>query len=78
MNQSQTPYQILGEEGIRRLANAFYDVMDSLHEAASIRAMHARDRKKPKMTFCRMERRPLRMNCAIAPLRWFLMNDLFS
>ena len=43
MNQSQTPYQILGEEGIRQLANAFYDVMDSLPEAASIRAMHARD-----------------------------------
>jgi hemoglobin len=43
MNQSQTPYQILGEEGIRQLAYAFYDIMDSLPEAASIRAMHASD-----------------------------------
>jgi hemoglobin len=43
MNQAKTPYQILGEEGIRQLAGAFYDIMDSLPEAASIRAMHARD-----------------------------------
>ena len=43
MNQPQTPYQILGEEGIRQLANAFYDIMESLPEAASIRAMHADD-----------------------------------
>jgi hemoglobin len=43
MNPSKTPYQILGEEGIRQLAGAFYDIMDSLPEAASIRAMHARD-----------------------------------
>jgi hemoglobin len=39
----QTPYQILGEQGIRALAASFYDVMDSLPEAAGIRAMHARD-----------------------------------
>jgi hemoglobin len=43
MNQPQTPYQILGEEGIRQLVNAFYDIMDCLPEAASIRAMHAED-----------------------------------
>lgn len=43
MNQAKTPYQILGEEGIRQLANAFYDIMDSLPEAAAIRAMHAED-----------------------------------
>ena len=39
----QTPYQILGEEGIRELTNAFYDIMDTLPEAASVRAMHAKD-----------------------------------
>lgn len=39
----QTPYQILGEEGIRELSNAFYDIMASLPEAAGLRAMHASD-----------------------------------
>jgi hemoglobin len=39
----QTPYQILGEDGIRQLSNAFYDIMDTLPEAAGIRAMHAQD-----------------------------------
>lgn len=39
----QTPYQVLGDEGIRALCNAFYDIMDTLPEAAGIRAMHARD-----------------------------------
>jgi hemoglobin len=37
----QTPYQILGEDGIRRLTNTFYDIMDALPEAAGLRAMHA-------------------------------------
>jgi hemoglobin len=37
----QTPYQILGEDGIRQLSNAFYDIMDTLPEASGIRAMHA-------------------------------------
>ena len=37
----QTPYQILGKEGIRQLADAFYEVMDELPEAQTIRAMHA-------------------------------------
>ena len=37
---AQTPYQILGEDGVRDLANAFYDAMDELPEAADIRAMH--------------------------------------
>lgn len=37
----KTPYQILGEEGVRALANAVYDVMDELDEARIIRAMHA-------------------------------------
>lgn len=40
---AQTPYQILGEAGIRELTNAFYDIMDTLPEAAELRAMHARD-----------------------------------
>lgn len=39
----QTPYQILGEAGIRELASVFYDIMDTLPEAAGIRAMHAKD-----------------------------------
>ena len=39
----QTPYNILGEDGIRELTNAFYDIMDSLPEMADLRAMHARD-----------------------------------
>ena len=43
MNQPQTPYQILGEDGIRELTNAFYDIMDELPEAAGLRAMHAAD-----------------------------------
>ena len=43
MQEAQTPYQLLGEEGIRALCNAFYDIMDTLPEAAGVRAMHARD-----------------------------------
>jgi len=39
----QTPYQILGEDGIRQLTDTFYDIMDSLPEAADLRAMHAKD-----------------------------------
>lgn len=42
-NTPQTPYQILGDEGIRALCDAFYDIMDTLPEAAGIRAMHAED-----------------------------------
>ena len=39
----QTPYQILGEDGIRLLTSTFYDIMDTLPEAAGLRAMHAKD-----------------------------------
>ena len=39
----QTPYQILGEDGIRELTRVFYDLMDTLPEAAELRAMHAAD-----------------------------------
>ena len=43
MSEPQTPYQLLGEQGIRELTDAFYDIMDSLPEAAGVRTMHARD-----------------------------------
>ncbi len=43
MSTAQTPFEILGEDGIRRLTAAFYDVMDELPEAAALRAMHAED-----------------------------------
>ena len=43
MDNYQTPYQILGEQGIRDLTSAFYDIMDTLPEAAEVRAMHAKD-----------------------------------
>jgi len=37
------PYDHLGEEGVRRLVDRFYDLMDTLPEAAEVRAMHPRD-----------------------------------
>jgi hemoglobin len=43
MDTAQTPYQILSEDGIYQLTSAFYDIMDTVPEAAGIRAMHARD-----------------------------------
>ena len=43
MNQPQTPYQILGEAGIRNLTSTFYDIMDEHPELTSLRAMHAAD-----------------------------------
>ena len=42
-DRAQTPFQILGEDGIRNLVDTFYDLMDTLPEAAGIRAMHADD-----------------------------------
>ncbi len=39
--QHKTPYEILGEEGVRRLADTFYEVMDELPQAETIRKMHA-------------------------------------
>lgn len=39
----QTPYDILGEEGIRQLTEAFYDVMAESSEVSGIRQMHAAD-----------------------------------
>ena len=43
MSTPQTPFQILGEDGIRELTSTFYDIMDSLPEAAPLRSMHAKD-----------------------------------
>lgn len=43
MSQSnQTPYELLGgSKAIKELADAFYDAMDELPQAANVRAMHA-------------------------------------
>jgi len=43
MQATKTPYQLLGEQGIRELCSVFYDIMDTAPEAAGIRAMHAQD-----------------------------------
>lgn len=41
---TRTPYEAFGgEAGVRRLVDAFYDVMDGDPAAAGIRAMHADD-----------------------------------
>jgi hemoglobin len=37
---AQSPYEILGEDGIAKLADAFYDVLDELPQVAAVRAMH--------------------------------------
>ena len=40
------PYHVIGgEEGVRRLVDRFYDLMDTLPEAAGVRAMHPKDLK---------------------------------
>lgn len=39
----QSPYEILGDQGIKDLVAAFYDVMDTHPEAREIRAMHGDD-----------------------------------
>lgn len=41
MNLEHSPYEILGEEGVRNLAYAFYDVMTEDPSAKLIRDMHA-------------------------------------
>lgn len=39
-----TPYELLGgEDGVRRLINRFYDIMNEAHEVHGIRQMHAQD-----------------------------------
>lgn len=49
MSSAQTPYQLLGEDGISKLCCAFYDNMDTLPEAADVRAMHAADLSTMKL-----------------------------
>jgi hemoglobin len=49
MNSPQTPYQILGETGIKELTSAFYDIMDELPEVSNLRAMHASDLEPMKV-----------------------------
>jgi hemoglobin len=49
MSAAQTPYQILGEDGIRKLTDAFYEIMDTLPEAAHVRAMHVEDLSPMKL-----------------------------
>ena len=42
--EEKTPYELLGgDDGVRRLVADFYDFMDTLPEAAPIRAMHKGD-----------------------------------
>lgn len=37
-----TPYEMIGkEDGVKRLASAFYEAMDEMEEAESVRKMHA-------------------------------------
>lgn len=43
MTQYRTPYDALGEDGIRALTNQFYDIMDQEAEFSALRAMHAAD-----------------------------------
>jgi len=42
--EEKTPYELLGrDEGVRRLTADFYELMDTLPEAATIRALHKGD-----------------------------------
>ncbi|MBR9829153.1 MAG: group II truncated hemoglobin [Oceanospirillales bacterium] len=43
MSGYNTPFEALGEEGIRALTAAFYDYMDSAAQVADLRAMHGKD-----------------------------------
>ncbi len=43
MTVATSPYQLLGEERIRALAEAFYDIMDEREDLQALRAMHADD-----------------------------------
>lgn len=40
---AETPFEILGDKGVRALAEAFYEAMSDLPLAAEVRAMHAED-----------------------------------
>ena len=42
----RTPYEIIGgEAAVRQLVDRFYDLMDTAPEAATVRALHARNLK---------------------------------
>lgn len=42
MMDEPTPYELIGgEDGVKRLVDRFYDLMDELPEASGIREMHA-------------------------------------
>ncbi|RAL23007.1 globin [Lujinxingia litoralis] len=44
--EDTTPFELVGgTEGVQKLVDRFYDLMDTLPEAATIRAMHARSLK---------------------------------
>jgi hemoglobin len=46
MQSPSTPYEQLGgEAGVRRLVDRFYDTMDNLPEARTIRGLHAKSLK---------------------------------
>ena len=49
---ADTPYQILGDEGIRDLATAFYAAMERLPEASTIRDMHGEDLSEVSDKLC--------------------------
>jgi len=41
--KEQTPYELIGrEEGVKALTEAFYNAMDELPEAETLRGMHAK------------------------------------
>jgi len=43
MNESPTPYELIGgETGVRQLVDHFYDHMDELEEVKAVRDMHAK------------------------------------
>ncbi len=48
MTEYATPYQGLGEDGIRQLVDTFYNIMDTSPEAAGIRRMHGEDLSRIK------------------------------
>jgi hemoglobin len=52
MTTPRTPYEVLGEEGIRRVVDRFYDLMESEPKAVPVRAMHAKklDPMREKLT----------------------------
>jgi hemoglobin len=47
-----SPYQIMGDEGIRELTDTFYDVMDSAPEFSAIRKLHAEQLDSIKRKLC--------------------------